>query len=285
MRWLRDHGHEATAMTDVLSARSSASKRLGGEEGGALEMRVLLAADESEAARIAESWILRLGWAVQPRVDILCVAQPRRLAAGIALQTYRDAVRNAVADLRQADLLQAMRIANSVGERLQSARLVTRAWARVGSASSEISAMVRTEAPDLLVIGGGCRRGWFSRRDTASEVLRQVDVATLVVRTAPEGEHRLPRRVAALTSGGGGSQFHEWLGQAGLLDVTEVMVRGLEDLREMDPDARPDLAVVGRQGQSRIPDLMIRKSLESVSAVLVLPPAASAQPAPMLGAC
>lgn len=271
MRRLRDHGHEATVMTDVLTARSPASKRLGGEDGGPLEMRVLLAADGSEAGRIAECWILRLGWAVQPRVDILCVAQPRRLAAGIGLQTYRDAVREAVADLRQADLLQALRIANSVGERLQSARLVTRAWARLGNARSEISAMVRTEAPDLLVIGGGCRRGWFSRRDTASEVLRQVDVATLVVRTAPQGEHRLPRRVAALTSEGGGSQFREWLGQAGWLDGTEVIVRRLEDLHEMDPDARPDLAVVGRPGQSRIPDLMIRKALESVSAVLVLP--------------
>ena len=258
-------------MTDVRTARSPASKRLGGEDGGALEMRVLLAADGSEAGRIAECWILRLGWAVQPRVDILCVAQPRRLAAGIALQTYRDAVREAVADLRQADLLQALRIANSVGERLQSARFVTRVWARFGNAGSEISAMVRTDAPDLLVIGGGYRRGWFSRRDTALEVLRQVDVPILVVRTAAEGEHRLPRRVAALTSGGGGSQFREWLGQAGWLDGTEVMVRGLEDLREMDPDARPDLAVVGRQGQSRIPDLTIRKALESVSAVLVLP--------------
>jgi hypothetical protein len=55
------------------------------------------------------------------------------------------------------------------------------------------------------------------------------------------------------------------------------MVRGLEDLHQMDPDARPDLAVVGRQGQSRIPDMMIRKALESVSAVLVLPPAPSTQ--------
>lgn len=265
-------------MTDALSARSSASKRLGGDEGGAVEMRVLLAADGSEAACIAEGWILRLGWAVQPRVDILCVAQPRRLAAGLALQTYRDAVREAVADLRQADLLQALRIANSVAERLQSARLVTRVWARIGNAGSEISAMVRTDAPDLLVIGGGRRRGWFSRRDTASEVLRQVDVATLVVGTAAEGDHRLPRRVAALTNGGGGTQFREWLGQAGWLDGTEVMVRGLEDVHEMDPDARPDLAVVGRQGHSRIPDLMIQKALESVAAVLVLPPAPSAQP-------
>lgn len=258
-------------MTDVLSARSSASKRLGGDDGGAVEMRVLLAADGSEAARIAEAWILRLGWAVQPRVDILCVAQPRRLAAGIALQTYRDAVREAVADLRQADLLQALRIANSVAERLQSARLVTRVWARLGDAGSEIAAMARVDAPDLLVMGRGGRRGWFSRRDTSLDVLRQTDVPTLVVRNAAGGEHPLPRGVVALDSDDGGAQAHQWLTGAGWLHGEEVSVRGLQDLYEIDPDARPDLAMVGRRGGSGVLDRKIRTALDSVPAVLVLP--------------
>src|SRR5918996_1174240 len=124
----------------------------------ATSVRVLLVTDASAAAGVAEAWIGRLRWAIPPRVDILCVARPRRLASGIALQTYRSAVRNAVADLRQSDLLQALRIANSTGERLQAKRLLTGAWARLGDPVSEIGAMVRAEALDLVVLGSDGRR-------------------------------------------------------------------------------------------------------------------------------
>jgi nucleotide-binding universal stress UspA family protein len=234
-------------------------------------MRVLLAADGSDPARIAEAWIVRLRWAIPPRVDILCVAHPRRLASGVALQTYRDAVRRAVADLRQADLLLALRIANSVGERLQSARLVTRAWARQGDPASEISAMVRADAPDLLVIGSQGRRGWFSRHDIASEVIGQVDATVLVTRAVEDGDTPLPQRVAVVPNDGDASGLRAWLSRAGWLSDSEVVTGAPEVFRDVAAESRPDLVVISRRSGSRVTDHIVRGALESASAVLVLP--------------
>jgi hypothetical protein len=45
------------------------------------------------------------------------------------IQTYRVAVRDAVSDLRQGELVTAMRTANEVGQRLQGAGLVVQVWA------------------------------------------------------------------------------------------------------------------------------------------------------------
>jgi nucleotide-binding universal stress UspA family protein len=257
------------AMTQVL-------KGLPGDEGapgenGAPSMRVLLAADGSEAASIAEAWLLRLRWAIPPRVDILCVARPRRLAAGLALQTYRDAVRAAVTDLRQADLLLALRTANSVGERLQSARLLTRTWARQGDPASEIGAMVRADAPDLVIIGAGGRRGWFSPRDVVSEVIGQIDAAVLVTRALDEANEHLPRRISAMRSGGAERQVRAWLGWAGWLEGAEVSDADPAELQGMAAESPLDLAVIGRRPGSRISDHIIRETLEWASAVLVLP--------------
>jgi nucleotide-binding universal stress UspA family protein len=249
-------------------------KGLPGDEGlsgqdGAPPMRVLLAADGSEAASIAETWTVRLRWAIPPRVDIVCVARPRRLAAGLALQTYRDAVRAAVTDMRQADLLRALRTANSVGERLQSARLLTRTWARQGDPASEIGAMVRVDGPDLVIIGTGGRRGWFSPREVWAEVIGQIDAPVLVTRSVDEGDEPLPRRVAE--SDGAEGQCRAWVAAAGWLDGAEVMAGRPEDYNERATESAPDLVVVGRPPGSRKPDPIVRETLEWASAVLVLP--------------
>jgi nucleotide-binding universal stress UspA family protein len=261
------------AMTQVpaLSTRLAADEGVAREDSRVPSMRVLLAADGSDLARIAEAWIVRLRWAIPPRVDILCVARPRRLASGLALQTYRDAVRSAVADVRQADLLLALRIANSVGERLQSARLLTRAWARQGDPAPEISAMVRADAPDLLVIGSQGRRGWFSRPDIALEVIGQVDVAVLVTRAVEDGDKPLPQRVAVVPNDGGASGLRAWLSRAGWLAEAEVLTGAPEAFHDMAVESRPDLVVISRRSGSRVSDLIVRGALESASAVLVLP--------------
>lgn len=255
----------------ALSTHLAAEEGLARNASRAPSMRVLLAADGSDPARIAEAWIVRLRWAVPPRVDILCVARPRRLAAGVGLQTYRDAVRSAVADLRQADLLLALRIANSVGERLQSARLLTRAWARLGDPAPEISAMVRAEAPDLLVIGSHGRRGWFSRPDIASEVIGQVDAAVLMTRAVENGDKPLPQRVAVVPNDGGASGLRAWLSRAGWLSEAEVMTGAPEVFQDMAAEFRPDLVAISRRSGSRVMEQIVRGALESAPAVLVLP--------------
>jgi nucleotide-binding universal stress UspA family protein len=233
-------------------------------------MRVLLAADGSDAARIAETWIVRLRWAIPPRVDILCVARPRRLASGVALQTYRDAVRTAVADIRQSDLQQALRVANSAGERLQS-QFVTRAWARQGDPGPEISAMARADVPDLLVIGSQGRRGWFSRPDIGSEVMGLVDAAVLMTRAVADADGALPQRVAVVPSAGGADWLTAWLARAGWLSEAEVVTGAPEVSPDMPPESRPDLIVISRRSGSRVADRIVRGALESASAVLVLP--------------
>jgi nucleotide-binding universal stress UspA family protein len=236
-------------------------------------MRVLLAADDSSAARVAEAWIGRLRWAVPPQVDILCVARSRRLGSGLALQTYRYAVGDAVGSLRQADHMQALRIANSAGERLQSARFLTRAWARQGDPASEIGAMVRSEGPDLLVIGSAGRRGWFSRPDVVARVIRQVDAAVLATRAIDEANEPLPRRIASLVTGDDGGQIREWLRGAGWLDGAQMIAAAPEDLR--DRTSRPDVVVTNRAPESVMLGSDFEKALEWASAVLVLRMAAT----------
>jgi nucleotide-binding universal stress UspA family protein len=255
----------------ALSTRLDADEALAQEDRRVRSMRVLLAADGSDAARIAEAWIVRLRWAIPPRVDILCVARPRRLASGVALQTYRDAVRTAVADLRQGDLLLALRIANSAGERLQSAQLLTRAWARQGDPVSEISAMVRADAPDLLVIGSQARRGWFSRPDIASEAIGQIEAGVLVTRAVEDEDKPLPKRVAVVPNDAGTSWPYAWLSRAGWLSEAEVVTGAPEVLHDMAAESRPDLIVISRRSGSRVTDHIVRGALASASAVLVLP--------------
>jgi len=260
------------AMTQVPPLPSGLADEEGtAGENGAPSIRVLLAADGSEAASIAEAWTARLRWANPPRVDILCVARPRPWAAGLGLQTYRDAVRAAVAGMRQADLLLALRTANSVGERLQAARLLTRTWARQGDPASEIGAMVRADGPDLVIIGTGGRRGWFSPREVWAGVIGQTDAAVLVTRAVDAANERLPRRIAAMTSGGGEGQFRAWLDWAGWLDGAEVMDADPAELQGMAAESPLDLAVIGRRPGSRISDHTIREALEWASAVIVLP--------------
>jgi nucleotide-binding universal stress UspA family protein len=260
------------AMTQVSPLPSGlVDEERSARRNAASSIRVLLAADGSEAASIAETWTVRLRWAIPPRVDILCVARPRRLAAGLALQTYRDAVHAAVTDLRQADLLLALRTANSVGERLQSARLLTRTWARQGDPASEIGAMVRADGADLVIIGTGGRRGWFAPREVWAEVIGQTDAAVLVTRAVDAANERLPRRIAAMTSGGREGQFHAWLGWAGWLDGAEVIAADPAEAQGMAAESPLELAVIGRRPGSRISDNVIRETLEWASAVLVLP--------------
>ena len=58
--------------------------------------RVLLANDDSQAARNAEAWVSRLRWSRPCVVDVLCVAGHGITRFGWRMQTYRAAVRQAI---------------------------------------------------------------------------------------------------------------------------------------------------------------------------------------------
>lgn len=67
--------------------------------------------------------------------------------------TYRTAVRQAIEQLRQSEVLAAERVASEVGDRLQARGHTIHAWARQSDPADEIQASIDTERPDLVVLG------------------------------------------------------------------------------------------------------------------------------------
>jgi len=203
---------------------------------------VLFATDESAAARAGEEWIRRLRWARMPAIDVLTVAPRPGWASGLGLQTYRTAVREAVSLARETQLVEAQRVANTVGSRLQHAGIRVRVWARTGEAADEIVRQSRLEAMDLVVIGssGRSRRALLWGRSVSSRVARHSDVPVLVANAAPRGDDRLPHAIAILdvddaaTAGAMG-----WLRAVGWLGDTRVTLARLEG-----GDGRPTSATM-----------------------------------------
>jgi len=201
---------------------------------------VLFATDESDAARAGEEWIRRLRWARTPAIDVLTVAPRPGWASGLGLQAYRTAVREAVIHARETELVEAQRVANAVGSRLQHAGIRVRVWARTGEAADEIVRASQLEAMDLVVIGGSGRssRALLWGRSVSREVARHSDVPVLVAHPPPRGDDRLPHSIAILDAGDGATAGAlGWLRDVGWLDETRVTLARLEG-----PDARPSSA-------------------------------------------
>lgn len=203
---------------------------------------VLLATDESDAARAGEEWIRRLRWARTPEIDVLTVAPRPGWASGLGLQSYRTAVREAVVQSRETELVEAQRVANAVGSRLQHAGIRVRVWARTGEAADEIVRASRLEAMDLVVIGASGRtsRALLWGRSVSSRVARDSDVPVLVAQPPPRGDDRLPHSVAILdVDDGATAGALGWLRDVGWLNETRVTLARLED-----PGGRPSSATV-----------------------------------------
>ena len=179
---------------------------------------------------MAEEWLLRLRWSSPPLVDVLCVARRRWRGSGLSLQTYRDAVREAVTDIRQAELMTAMRTANKVGQRLQRAGIEVQVWARHGDPAAEIVAMIRSERPDLAVVSQGGRRGALDPRPTmAEQVVRRGEIATLRARGSAADSGQLPQQILlAVTHEHLAEHALRWLGRTGWLRESQLTLIGLE---------------------------------------------------------
>jgi len=203
---------------------------------------VLFATDDSDAARAGEEWIHRLRWARTPAIDVLTIAPRPGWASGFGQQTYRPAVREALIQTRERELIEAQRVANTVGSRLQHAGIRVRVWARTGEAADEIVRASRLEAMDLVVIGdsGRSSRALPWGRSVSSQVVRHTEVPVLVAQPPPRGGGRLPRSLAILDVGEVATDGAlAWLRGVGWLDETRVTLARLGDL-----DGGPSSATV-----------------------------------------
>ncbi len=144
-----------------------------------MAMRIMLATDDSDAARTAEGWIARLRYADPPTIDVVCVAGRGLARLGWAMQTYREPVRLAVEGIQQGELYAAERIANDAGERLQDAGMHVRTWARQGDPATELLEMAATDRFDLIVAGPRGRSG------LAAAILGSVTHALIAHATRP----------------------------------------------------------------------------------------------------
>jgi nucleotide-binding universal stress UspA family protein len=224
------HMHEATYLVNSLP-------RLAPQGAS-----VLFATDESDSARAGEEWIRRLRWARTPAIDVLTVAPRPGWASGLGLQTYRTAVREAVIQARETELVEAQRVANAAGSRLQHAGIRVRVWARTGEAAHEIVRASQLEAMDLVVIGGSGRssRALLWGRSVSSQVARQSDVPVLVAHPPPRGDDRLPHSIVIIdVDDGATAGALGWLRDVGWLNETRVTLARLEG-----PDGRPSRATV-----------------------------------------
>jgi nucleotide-binding universal stress UspA family protein len=154
-------------------------------------IRILLATDDSPAARDAEAWALRLHAPAGGRlIEVATVAQGS-LALGWQAQTYRDAVQEAVAGLREVEVQDAERVANAVGERLQSqADVVVHTWARSGDVLAALLALATETDPDLVAVGHRGRSALVELvlGSVARGMVDQGTCPTLVARGAPAGD-------------------------------------------------------------------------------------------------
>lgn len=203
---------------------------------------VLFATDESDAARAGEEWIRRLRWTRTPAIDVLTIAPRPGWASGLWLQTYRTAVREAVIQARETELVEAQRVANAVGSRLQHAGIRVRVWARTGEAADEIVRASRLEAMDLVVIGcsGRSSRALLWGRSVSSQVAHHSDVPVLVAQQPRAGGDRLPQSVAILdVDDGATAGALGWLRDVGWLNQTLVTLA-----RPEGPDGRPSGATL-----------------------------------------
>ncbi|HEY4634107.1 MAG TPA: universal stress protein [Candidatus Limnocylindrales bacterium] len=192
--------------------------------------RVLLATDDSDAARNAEAWVSRLRWSRPCVVDVLCVAGHGITRFGWGMQTYRTTVRQAVEQIRQSELLAGERVANAVGERLQRAGLTVHAWARQGDAAEEILAMIDQERPDVIALGPRGRSGLAELLlgSVSHQIVVSSTLPALIARRPPSEQGPLPEHLLVLVDGSLAAKTAiGWIARTGWAVGAKVTVLGL----------------------------------------------------------
>ncbi len=202
-------------------------------------LRILLATDDSPSARNAEAWAVALRPDGERVIDVVTVAH--EAAWSWQTQTYRPQVRDAVEGLREAELNEAQRVANLVGERLQAdARVTTRTWGRAGEAAEAILAMTEDTDPDVVAVGhrGRSALAELVLGSVARSVVRDAPCTVLVAWEAPVGPSAPTRAVLLADHTPATAHVVAAVARLGILRGAEVLL--LATLSA--PDAAPALA-------------------------------------------
>ncbi|MEX1173275.1 MAG: universal stress protein [Chloroflexota bacterium] len=166
-------------------------------------LRILLATDDSPAARTGEQWIARLRWASAPIVDVVCVAGRGMARLGWGLATDRETLRQARDTIREGERIEAERIANEVGERLQNAGFTVHTLARQGDSAEQILATIESERPDLVVMGPRGRSALAQAilGSVTQQVIADGVDPVLVARVPESADGPLPSRILLVVDG------------------------------------------------------------------------------------
>jgi nucleotide-binding universal stress UspA family protein len=193
-------------------------------------MRILLATDDSVPAQTAESWIVRLRWADSPIVDVVTVAGRGMTRLGWGLGVDRETLRHALDTVRQSERIEAERIANEVGERLQYAGLTVHTWARQGDCSEQLLTMIDDERPDLVVVGprGRSALAQVLLGSVTQQMVTQASAPVLVARPSVTPDGPLPRHILVVADGARHAESAiAWLLDVGWVRDARVTVVGL----------------------------------------------------------
>jgi nucleotide-binding universal stress UspA family protein len=193
-------------------------------------LRVMLASDDSESARVAEAWVARLRWASPAMVDVVTIASRGLSRLGWSMEGDRQVVRQAIDSMRRAELAAAERVANEVGERLQGVGLTVHTWARQGETREELLRLVDELRPDVVVLGPRGRSVVASMLlgSVTQDLVEYSPSPVLVTRPPRETDDRLPSHVLVLADGSRpADDAVAWLDRAGWLVDARLTLLGL----------------------------------------------------------
>jgi nucleotide-binding universal stress UspA family protein len=193
-------------------------------------LRVLLAHDDSNAACAAEPWLTNARWSKPPEVTVLTVAAPALAARAWLEQPRQGELGGAFEQLEAAERASARQVAAEVAQRLRLAGLAATARTRNGEPAHEILAEAVAEESDLVMVGPRGRSEFTTALlgSVSQQVLSHARRPVLVARRGRMPVAELPDTVIVYVDGTAAAKAAlDWLGKAGWLDGTHVVICGL----------------------------------------------------------
>lgn len=193
-------------------------------------MRVLLASDDSLAARAAEAWLVSARWATPPTLTVLSVAAPTVTDTAWLNRFHHESLRQQIADLDRHEQQRALEVAELIAARLRANGITADGQALHGEAAREILDHIEQNAPDLVAVGPRGRSDFSAALlgSVTQQLLAHSPAPLLVGRAGrmPAGE--LPQTIVLMVSGTLAVRGAiDWLARAGWLRGTRVVIAGL----------------------------------------------------------
>jgi nucleotide-binding universal stress UspA family protein len=193
-------------------------------------MQVLLASDDSIAARSAETWLTNARWSQPPIVRVLSVAAPAVAATAWLSRIRHESLRRTMDDIDRAEQARALEVAQEVARRLHDAGLEASGHAAHGEAAREILVDIERTSPDLVAVGPRGRSDFSAALlgTVTQQLLSHSTVPVLVARPGGMLAGPLPQTLVLMASGTLAIKGAiDWLLRAGWLSDTRVVIAGL----------------------------------------------------------